>query len=323
MTAETRVLGGERHTFTFAADQQNEFLTIDSASFTFDPMAADFWAKGADRARTGIAAEYSVDLPSATTVAAAVRHDWNTGFEDALTWRGTLSQRLPMAARLHASVGTGITNPTFIEQFGFFPGSFIGNPGLMPERSLGWDVGIEQAFLGGRLTTDVTYFASNFEDKIVLVGFPTTPINVPGISPRRGVEVTARFIPVDWLTLVATYTYTDARLADGTREIRRPRHAASASATALFASGRGRATLNVIYNGAMTDTWFNFLLGNPTVTLAAYTVVGAIVSYDVTPSTTVFVRAENIFDQDYENIFSYRAPGFAAYAGLKVKLGAN
>jgi vitamin B12 transporter len=318
MKGETRLLGGERHTLTFTADRQTEFLTINSASFAFDPLAAVFWTNGVERTRTGIAGEYSLDLPSATTITGAIRHDWNTGFDDALTWRGTLSQRLPMAARFHASVGTGVTDPTFIEQFGFFPGSFIGNPSLRPERSLGWDVGIEQAFLGGRLVTDVTYFASDFEDKIVLVGFPTTPMNVPGISPRRGVEVTAKFIPVDWLTIAAAYTYTDARLADGSPEIRRPRHSGSASATTRFANGRGRATVNVVYNGEMPDNWFRFPV--TPVTLTAYTVIGAIISYDLTPATTIFVRAENIFDVDYENIFSYRAPGFAAYAGLKVRL---
>jgi vitamin B12 transporter len=59
------------------------------------------------------------------------------------------------------------------------------------------------------------------------------------------------------------------------------------------------------------------------VTLAAYTVVGGIISYDLTPSTTVFLRAENVFDVDYENVFSYRSPGFAAYVGLKTRLQAN
>jgi vitamin B12 transporter len=318
LTGTTNVMGGERHTVTFAADRQFEFLTIDSASFMFDPGAAAFWANGAKRARTGIAGEYAIDLPTATTITGALRHDWNTGFADVTTWRATASQRLPAGFRLHGSAGTGVTNPTFIEQFGFFTGSFIGNPALKPEHSFGWDVGIEHTMLGGRLITDITYFASNFEDKITLVGFPSTPVNVPGISPRRGVEVSAKVVPVDWLSFTGSYTYTDSRLADGTPEIRRPRHSASASATALSADGRGRATVNVIYNGAMPDTWFKFPV--VTVTLAAYTVVGGIISYDLTPTTTVFVRAENIFDTNYENIFSYRAPGFAAYAGLKVRL---
>jgi vitamin B12 transporter len=42
-------------------------------------------------------------------------------------------------------------------------------------------------------------------------------------------------------------------------------------------------------------------------------------SYDVTPTVTAYVRAENIFDAGYEEVFSYRAQGFAAYAGVKAK----
>jgi vitamin B12 transporter len=320
LTGQTNVVGGEKHNITFSADRQNEFLTIDSASFMFDPAAAVFWADGARRTRTGIAGEYSLDLPTGLTVTGALRYDWNSGFENVATWRTTASQRLPSDFRLHASAGTGVTNPTFIEQYGFFTGSFIGNPALKPEQSFGWDVGIEHTALGGSLITDVTFFSSRFEDKIVLVGNPSTPINLPGISPRQGVEVSARYRPFEWLTLTGAYTYTDSRLSDGTPEIRRPRHSASGSATATFADGRGRATVNVIYNGAMTDTWFLFP-SNPIVTLAAYTVVGGIISYDLTPATTVFVRAENIFDEQYSDVFSYRGPGFAAYAGMKVKLG--
>ncbi len=123
--------------------------------------------------------------------------------------------------------------------------------------------------------------------------------------------------PVDWLTLTGGYTYTDARLADGTPEIRRPRHTATASATARFADGRARATVNLVYNGAMPDTWFKFPL--VPVTLQAYTLVSGIVSYDVTPWATVYVRADNVLDVKYEEVFSYRAPPFAAYAGLRIR----
>jgi vitamin B12 transporter len=234
-----------------------------------------------------------------------------------------MSKRFPTTGtRLHGSVGTGITNPNFIEQFGFFVGSFIGNPALKPETSLGWDFGVEQSFWNGQLIGDVTYFATDFEDKITLVtppggAFISTPVNVPGVSPRRGVEVTARLTPVNWFSLAASYTYTDARLADGTPEIRRPKHAASGSATVRFAEGRGRATVNVVYNGTMPDSWFKFPIA--TVQLAAYTTVGGIISYDVTKNATVYVRGENILNARYEEIFSIRAPHAVVLAGLKLR----
>lgn len=318
----TNLAGGETHTLTFATDWQREFLTIDSASLGFDPVAAAFWAKGAERTRTGLAGEYSLDLPFGLTLTGAVRHDWNSGFADATTWRATASQRFPNAGtRLHSSVGTGITNPNFIEQFGFFVGTFIGNPALQPETSIGWDFGVEQSFWDGRLVTDVTYFAADFENKITFAtaggGFIATPINVPGVSPRRGVEVSARVSPVNWFTLAATYTYTDARLADGTREIRRPRNAASASATVRFLDGRGRATVNFVYNGKMADSWFRFPI--TPVELDAYTTVGGIIEYDLAPYATVYVRGENVFNARYEEVFSYRAPGAIVLVGLKLR----
>ena len=190
----------------------------------------------------------------------------------------------------------------------------------MPESSIGWDVGWEQTFWNGRVLVDVTYFNSRLEHEIVLRSLPnfkTTAENLDGPSTRQGVEVTAKFRPFDWLTLAGTYTYTDARDDKGLEEIRRPPHAASGSATVLFDQGRGKATLNVIYNGQMKDTIFTF--PSSTTTLNAYTLVGGMISYDTTPWSTIYVRAENVFDQRYEEVYSYRSPGAAVYAGVKVR----
>jgi vitamin B12 transporter len=57
------------------------------------------------------------------------------------------------------------------------------------------------------------------------------------------------------------------------------------------------------------------------VDLPAWATLRASLSYDVTPQLTAYVRAENIFNRQYEEIFSYRAPGFAAFAGLKLRTG--
>jgi vitamin B12 transporter len=85
----------------------------------------------------------------------------------------------------------------------------------------------------------------------------------------------------------------------------------------LFDQGRGKATVNVIYNGQMTDTIFTF--PSSTTTLNAYTLVGGMISYDTTPWSTVYMRAENVFNQRYEEVYSFRSPGAAVYAGVKVR----
>src|SRR5690606_41399865 len=59
---------------------------------------------------------------------------------------------------------------------------FRGNPDLKPERSEGFDIGVEQRFGGGRHAVDVTYFEQDLEDEIV--GFGDTAVNQDRKSTR-------------------------------------------------------------------------------------------------------------------------------------------
>jgi len=312
--------GGEKHRLTALVENRREQFSFGSI-FLFGPDL-DAARNGYSRTSTGVGGEYVLDLlATGTTVSIAQRQDFNEPFKDEYTWRYSLSQKFaPVGGRLHTSIGRGVTNPSFIEQFGFLTSTFVPNPNLVPESSIGWDAGWEQTFWNGRLVVDATYFNSRLEHEIVFVSLPafkSSARNLDGTSTRQGVETTAKFRPADWLVLTGTYTYTDARDDQGVQEIRRPRHAGSASATVLFADGRGKATVNVIYNGKMPDTLFTF--PSQTVSLAAYTLVGGTISYDVTPWATVYLRGENVFNKQYEEVVSYRSPGAAVYAGLKFK----
>lgn len=309
---DTNFAGGERHTVSFLADHRRENY---GASFL---PGADF-----EKKRLGLAAEYVLDLPTHTTISGALRHDWNDPFEDVTTWRLALSQRLPAtASRIHASIGKGITDPDHTEILGFPAFFILPNPNLKPESSIGWDIGLEQSFWNGRLITDVTYFSTDFVDKIQasFVGFDTLYVNQPGTSHRRGVEVAATWNVTDRFSVVASYTYTHARNAFGVAELRRPAHSGSVEATLRSADGRGHATIGADYNDTRTDTRFAFP-ANFITRIPAATIAWASLSYDVTDKATAFVRVENLLDHKYEEIFSFRAQPFAAYAGLKVKLG--
>ncbi len=326
LVLDSNVAGGEKHTITGLLENRREHFSFTSVFLQFFPQAdIDAARNGYARTTNSVGGEYVLDLlRTGTTISIAQRQDFNEPFEDQYTWRYSLSQKVaPVGGRLHASVGRGVTNPSFIEQFGFITSTFQPNANLVPESSIGWDVGWEQTFWNGRVVVDVTYFNSRLEHEIV----PSSVMvngqnkqsvrNLDGTSTRQGVETTAKFRPVDWLILSGTYTYTDARDDQGREEIRRPPHAASGSATVLFDEGRGKATVNVIYNGRMKDTIFTF--PSSSTTLNAYTLVGGQISYDVTPWSTVYVRGENVFDQRYEEVYSFRSPGAAVYAGIKVR----
>ena len=310
MNAVSNFLGGEKHTFVFLLNHRQE---------DYKPSGATTYEKR----RESIAGEYILDLPTATTLSAALRQDWNSAFDDAFTWRLAMSQRFPAwGTRLHASIGTGVTDPDVYALFGR-PDFFIAaNPNLVPESSTGWDAGVEQSFFANRMLIDVTYFSSDFTDKIepnfaLNPGF-TTYVNGAGKAIRRGVEFAQTVQWADWFSTRATYTYTHALDSNGLQEIRRPPNAASLEATARLFDGRTKASARVSYGEQRDDRYFNGVT-TATVTLPSVTLVRATVSHDVTPWATAYVRAENIFNRQYEEVFSYRQPGFAAFVGLKVR----
>ncbi|NJO53792.1 MAG: TonB-dependent receptor [Bacteroidales bacterium] len=324
---ETPWLTGVGQTLAFGADHEREHFSQWSSYFSWYPGSAELWGTGFDRKRTGVFGEYLFDLPSGFAVSAALRHDDFDTFDDATTWRLTASQTFATATRLHSSIGTGVTKPTFIEQFGFYPTMFIGNQNLKPERSTGWDVGVEQRLFDGQMTADITYFSMDLEDEIrskSLGGGVSTVINSPVATTRQGIEVSLKYDPLPWLSFEGTYTYTDAEAYDADvlavlGATRRPQNAASGRITAKFADGRGRATVSVVHNGEMVDKYYGLVTER--VALEPYTVVNGLISYDLTPNTTIYLRGDNLFDEQYEEVYSFVAPGRVVYAGLKAKLG--
>ena len=307
-------LFGEHQNFTLAADHQRETLVENPSPFLSVPV----------RVRDGVGGEYTIDLPWALTLTGALRRERNTGFGYDTTWRTSASQKLFTDTRLHGSVGTGATRPALIDQFGFFPGFFIGNPALKPESSFGWDAGWEQTWFAGKVVTDVTYFNVRFTDKIITVGIPsmpgtTTETNAPGVSPRQGVEATVKINPVSWATISASYTHTDARLSDGTPEIRQPRDKGSINVVTHWLDNKLRVNAGIVLHSDMPDLFFG-TFPFPIVTLPAYTVVNASVAYEVRPGVQLYARVQNLFNARYEEIFSFRAQPFIAYVGMRVHL---
>jgi vitamin B12 transporter len=269
--------------------------------------------------------EYRVGFFERLFVSASARHDNNQLFDDANTYRVTAALLFPASAtRLHSSYGTGVNNPGFFELYGFIPSAFTGNPDLQPSSSRGVDFGIEQSFFDRRLTLDLTWFQADLEDEIVTVfdasTFTSTVVNQEGRSKREGVEVSAIARVTDALSLAASYTYTGATDPDGETEVRRPRHVASFNALWKFLGGRGQLNLAVDYTGEQEDVEFVFSTPQERVTLPAFTLVRVAASYALTRNIAITGRIENLLDEEYEEVYSYRAPGFGAFAGVRITL---
>lgn len=301
---------GERETF------QQKASKADFSSPWYDPSQFDKH----DRTTHSFVGEYRGEFYDQLYLNAAVRHDGNDQFKDAATYSLGAAWKIPgSGTRVHSSVGTGITNPTFYEQFGFIPSTYLGNPDLKPEKSLGWDIGVEQSLFNDRLVLDVTYFHQNLTDEIVSIATPDfryTPINEDGTSRRQGVEVSATINLMNGFTTTATYTYTDATDPDGREEVRRPKHSGSLNAAYTFYEDRARVFTEVTFNGKMQDTAYTPPVASR-VALDDYTLVNIGGSYKFNDKVEAYARVENLFDENYEEVFGFSTPGRTAFVGLK------
>ncbi|MAY19180.1 MAG: TonB-dependent receptor [Erythrobacteraceae bacterium] len=300
--------GGNGHALTFAADYEVEgFNNV----LTFDDRKS--------QENLGFVGEYRYS-GGGFDFSAAVRHDINDLFQDATTFRVGAGYHLTDTTRLRAAVGTGVKNPTLSELFGFFDGVFIGNPDLEPEESTSWEAGIDQNIAGDAAVLSVTYFNAELDSEI-FTSFPppnfvATPGNRTTESRQEGVEVAlAAQIGPQW-SLNAAYTYLDAE-ENGATEVRRPESVASAALTWTAPRDKASATLVVRHNGSMIDSDFTTgAFPAPVTGLDDFTLVNLNARVALAEGLEVFARAENLFDERYEQVFTFVSPGRQVVAGF-------
>ncbi len=237
------------------------------------------------------------------TLTADLRHQDARYGGNATTWRAGAVLAVPEAwLRLKAAYGTAFKAPSLFDLFGIDNFGYVGNPGLRPERSAGWEVGFAVDVPGaGRAnlaSVEVTYFDNRIRDLITTVFNPsftastTQNVNRAHIS---GVEAALTLRPAPWLDAVLSYTYTDARdTQTNTRLLRRPKNQATAS---LRITPLARLTIapELVYTGPfrdflIDDNGFPVGLGRARSGLVA----NIAVTYAVTPAMTVFVDGRNI-----------------------------
>ena len=275
------------------------------------------------RARSSVtnyshSAEYQLGILDQLFLSGSVRYDDNEHFKDSTTLRLAAAWLLEESGtRFHGSYGTGVKNPTLSQLYG----RWGPNPDLKPEKSKGWDLGVEQKLLERRLSLDVTYFNNRPTNLIQWHDQGTADFaddgyaNVEGTSRIRGVELTLRAKPVEGMSLSAQYTYTRAKDADGRPLRRRARRIASANLGYDFLDGRAGVDLGVDYNGDQVDQY-----NQPRI--PSYTLVNLAGKYGVTRDIELFGRIENLFNKDYYelrsfNMRKYRTTGIGFFAGIR------
>ncbi len=290
-------LAAEREEETFAS--QNAFSDVDRTIKV-----------------SGFIAEYGININDIFYSTIAARHDDSSLFENTDTYRLTLASWLTENIRSHASIGTGIKNPTAFELFGS-SANFTGNADLRPEENSTWDAGIEYYFESIDGYIDLTYFYSDVDN--LIIGSGTTSVNQSSDSTIEGIELSAVLRPSNDFRINANYTYTDTNDGDGNELVRRAKHIASINSSYLFSDRKTQLTGGIQYNGKQDDFEFDAFFNRTQVTLDDYTLVNVALSHKASDSIELYARIDNLFDEEYEEVLTYGTPGINGTIGVSIK----
>jgi len=233
--------------------------------------------------------------------------------------------------KVRGHVGNGYRVPSLYERFGTFFSTFgtpsfiaLGDPELKPEKTVAFDVGVEQFLANEKVKLEAVYFYTKLIDTVgygnVVPDIGTTPRPFGGYENQkggiaRGGEFSGTFKPTTSTDIFASYTFTNsdqlAPQVSGTDVIDTlgiPKHQFTLTATQRIK----RFWVNVdvlaasdyvapIFSNSTFSTYLYRFGGNRRVDLTAgYTFP---INKDRF-SLRVFGTVENVFDQDYfENGF--------------------
>lgn len=302
LSAVFRLAPGHRASAALEARRERFRQVGDATAFGDPNQSRSFTA-------SSVAGEYQADFGPGSITASA-RHDANGDFDDATTLRLGMTTAA-FGGRAFANIGEGIKNPTFIERFGFFSDTFVGNPNLKPERSRMLEVGMERTWRAVRV--NALAFHAVLQDEVDgfvfdpgLGGF--TARNIDGESRRTGAELTLQ-AEFGRFGVRGNYAWADAT-QEGEREFRRPRHLAGVAVDAALGWGlSGR--LGIMHNGSQLDRDFSTWPAG-IVRLDSFRLVRASLAKEITRRWAMRLAVENLTDADCETVFGYRCPGRTA-----------
>jgi len=302
--------GSIKHRLIVAADTELERFHARDTAF------GGFTNQDRSRRHESLTGEWRTEA-GLVTGDLAVRRDIFNRFKDATSLRASLLGQLGGGFSLAGSYAEGIAQPTFFDLYGFFPGTYVGNPDLKPESSRGFELSLR--YRRGPVGASLTAYRQRLHDEIVNNASFTSALNASGSSRRSGIEAVVDWKLSERLRLSANYAYLkasqpDALTGEQLTETRRPKHSGSVALDGSIGGITYGASL--AYVGKHVDNRDVFPFDR--LTLASYWLADARIAYAVRPGIELFARGSNLLDQRYQDVFTYRTEGRALYAGIRL-----
>jgi vitamin B12 transporter len=220
--------------------------------------------------------------------------------------------------KLKASLGTGFKAPSLF----YLYDPLYGNEDLNPEKSLGWDAGVEQFFWSDGFSIGATYFFNKFDSMFGFdpITFKTVNINK---AETKGVEIFTKAVITERFDVKANYTYTKAidkseNTADFDKKlVRRPEHKAGLFISYSFTESTN-ANIEFIYIGEREEP--NFINYPSRIIMPDYFFINLAAHYDVFSFLRLQGRIENLLDKQYEEVYGFGTAGFSVYGGISLRV---
>jgi len=262
--------------------------------------------------------QHQININKRFFASIGVRLDDHSQFGSQFTYRFAPAYLIhETSTKIKATLGTGFKTPSL---FYLYDPSF-GNENLSPEKSFGWDFGVEQFLFKDNLSIGVTYFDNKFSD---MFGFDNATFKTININKAetRGIEIYFETIIFNSINLKANYNYIKALdKSENTpnfdkKLLRRPENKIG---LLIDYSILQKANINaeLIWVGSRED--FDFV-NFTRVEMKNYLLANFAAHYNLFNFLRLNLRIENLLDTDYEEVFGYGTAGLSFYGGIKLMI---
>jgi vitamin B12 transporter len=224
------------------------------------------------------------------------------------TWNAEYGFSFAGGALVTLSAGTAFRSPDATDLYGFG-----GNPDLKPEQSTSYEASYRQA-LGERQSFSLTAFRNDIDDLIDF--FVIDPDTFEGenrnIDRARidGLEAAWHYDGERWSARAAATLQDPRDRTTDERLLRRARENYTAAVARRF--GASEVAFDVLYAGERRD------FGFPEQTvLPAYWLANLSARVALGEHFTLLLRAENLFDEDYELASGFNTMGQSFFGALR------
>lgn len=233
----------------------------------------------------------------------SLRYDKYSDFDNKTTGKVGIKQYIVDELNISSNYGTGYNVPTIYQLFepaGMWGN--VGNPDLQPEKTKGYDVGLEYKGFS------ITYFDTKVNN---MIGYGNGYENIEGDSKLKGTEIAYKNSVTEDIFLNLNYTNLSAKNADKEYLARRAK-----DKVGFGVDYYGLKDFHFNINGEYIGTRYD-RVNKQGASTGNYTIWNAVVDYEINKTFSTYVKLDNMFNKDYQIVDGYATSQRAAFVGLK------